>query len=50
MTNSDFNIPVCGKTEFGELSVDAAMREVLKETGKEIRKLQVTDVIGNLFT
>jgi 8-oxo-dGTP pyrophosphatase MutT (NUDIX family) len=43
-------IPIGGGIDFGEISEEAARREVLEEIGAEIRGLQLLGVLENLFT
>lgn len=44
-----FYIPVGGGIEFGEYSVDAAKREALEETGREVTNLQLMNIKENIF-
>jgi ADP-ribose pyrophosphatase YjhB (NUDIX family) len=48
--NCKYYIPVGGGIEFGELSIEAAKREVLEEIGQEIGDIRLLDIRENIFS
>lgn len=48
--DQEFYRPLGGMIEFGEHSSDAIRREIMEETGQEIKNLKYLGTIENLFT
>ncbi len=48
--DQEFYRPLGGMIEFGEHSSDAVKREIMEETGQEIKNLKYLGTIENLFT